>query len=166
MVTKTGTKGKAKEGSAELRINQRKWGKPLVEAGWTLFPNTLLLRQKALGLTSTDINILLHLLSHWWTKENLPHPSKATLAKSMGVTSRTVQRRIAAMESAGFIKRISRSGPNRGTQTNEYDFTGLIEEATPFAKELLKERAERKKKAADRAGRTGRPHLRVVDNED
>ena len=163
MATNAGTKAGAGNSSPELRTNEKKWGKPLMEAGWTLLPNTILVRQAALGLTSTDINILLHLMAFWWKKEELPHPSKVTLAKSIGVTPRTVQRRIATMEQAGFIRRIRRQGPHRGTQTNLYDFSGLIKEATPYAKGLLEERAERATEQAARAARKGRPHLKLVD---
>lgn len=151
--------------STELRTNEKKWGKPLIEAGWTLVPNTLLARQAALGLTSTDVNILLHLVAYWWKESDLPHPSKSTLAKSIGVTPRTVQRRIAAMEHAGFIKRVRRTGPFRGTQTNLYDFSGLIKEATPYAKELLQERADRVKANAAKIARKGPPHLKVVKSD-
>lgn len=157
---------KAKVGSSpELRTNEKKWGKPLIEAGWTLLPNTVLMRQAALGLTSTDVNILLHLLAYWWNASELPHPSKTTLAKAIGVTPRTVQRRIAAMETAGFIKRVSRQGLHRGTQTNLYDFSGLIKAATPYAKELLEEREERVKAQADRVARKGRARLKLVDTD-
>lgn len=152
--------------SPELRTNEKKWGKPLMEAGWTLLPNTIIVRQRALGLTSTDINILLHLVAYWWKATDLPHPSKATLAKSIGVTPRTVQRRIAAMEQAGFIQRVRRQSPHRGTQTNRYDFTGLIEAATPYAKEQLAERAAKAKEQAVRAGRKGRPNLRLVHGDE
>lgn len=166
MANNSETKTKAKTASSpELRTNEKKWGKPLVEAGWTLLPNTVLVRQAALGLTSTDVNILLHLMAYWWNAAELPHPSKVTLAKSIGVTPRTVQRRIAAMEKAGFIKRVSRQGPHRGTQTNLYDFSGLIKAATPYATELLAERASRAKEQTARAGRKGRPNLKLVDWE-
>jgi predicted transcriptional regulator len=151
--------------SPELRTNEKKWGKPLMEAGWTLLPNTVLHRQAALGLTSTDVNILLHLVAYWWKETELPHPSKVTLATSIGVTPRTVQRRIAAMEHAGFIQRVRRQGPHRGTQTNLYDFSGLIKAATPYAKEMLEERAAKVKDQAARAGRKGRPNLRLVEED-
>ena len=152
--------------SPELRTNEKKWGKPLMEAGWTLLPNAVLVRQAALGLTSTDMNILLHLMAYWWKEAELPHPSKVTLAKSIGVTARTVQRRIASLERSGFIKRVPRKGPHRGTQTNLYDFSGLIKAATPYAKEMLEERAEKAKEQAKRAARKGRPNLRLIDKDE
>ena len=96
----------------ELRVNEQKWSKTLMDAGWTAFPSVIIERQKALGLDAMDLNILLHLASHWWTRDNKPHPSKKTIAAAMDVTPRTVQRRIATMQKDGLIRREERS-PNR-----------------------------------------------------
>ena len=76
-----------------LKVNERKWGKPLMDAGYTIFPSTILERQQALGLEPTDVNILLHLARHWGEKDNAPHPSKKSIAAAVGVHPRTVQRR-------------------------------------------------------------------------
>lgn len=68
------------------------------------------------------------------------------------------------MEASGLIKRVARfSGKHKGQQTNAYDFTGLIKEATPYAKEALKARESRRK--ADAARRT-RKRLRLVRTDD
>ena len=87
----------------------QKWGAALTGAGWTAIPNVIIKRQKALGLTPLDVNIILQLLTYWWECENLPRPSKATIAAAIGVDPRTVQRRIASMEKAQFIKRVPRT---------------------------------------------------------
>jgi DNA-binding transcriptional regulator YhcF (GntR family) len=99
----------------------------------TLFP----------GLDAIDVNILMHLASHWWTPDNAPHPSKKKIAAAMNVDPRTVQRRIAAMESSGFIKREERRRFGLGSLTNRYHFAGLIAAATPYAKEKLQEIEQR-----------------------
>lgn len=54
-------------GKEALQENEKKWGPDLMKAGWTVLPNMIFMRQRALGLDSMDINILLILLSHWWT---------------------------------------------------------------------------------------------------
>ena len=127
----------AKQAKAEkeLRVNERKWSKTLMDAGWTAFPSVIIERQKALGLDAMDMNIILYLASYWWTKDNKPHPSKKTIAEALGVTPRTVQRRIAEMEKAKFIRREERRIPGKGSRTNWYHFDGLINEALPYAKE-------------------------------
>src|SRR5712692_397466 len=68
---------------------QRKWGKDMMEARFTIVPNVLLERMYALGLDSTDLVVLLHLIKHWWKKENLPYPGINGIAKMMNVHRRT-----------------------------------------------------------------------------
>jgi hypothetical protein len=87
-----------KQADAEtLRKNEAKWSKPLMAAGWNALPNIIIEKQEALGLDALDMNIILHLSHYWWTAENLPFPSVATIAKAIGVTPRTVQKRISAL---------------------------------------------------------------------
>lgn len=140
---------------------EQKWGPALAASGWTGIPNVIFQRQKALGLTPLDVNIILQLLAYWWEPGNLPHPSKATIAAAIGVNPRTVQKRIAAMETAKFIKRIERRTTRSGSATNLYDFSGLIAAAQPFAKEELQEIEQRKKDKAAKLERK-RPRLAVV----
>lgn len=116
-----------------------KWGKELTNAGFTALPNIIFERQQALQLDSLDLNILLHLAGYWWDSENLPRPSKETLAKAIGVHPRTIQRRIAELEKWGYIKRIERKAACGDNLPNEYDLSGLIAAAKPFAEEKLKE---------------------------
>ena len=153
-----------KQQERQLKVNERKWTKTLMDAGWTVIPSVILDRQQALGLEPVDVNILLHLAKYWWEKERLPYPSKKAIAECMGVSESTVQRRVASMEAGGLIRRVARfSGKHKGQQTNAYDFTGLIKEATPYAKEALKARESRRK--ADAARRT-RKRLRLVRTND
>lgn len=95
------------------------------------------------------------------TKENLPRPSKKTIAAAIGVEPRTVQRRIAAMEKAEFIKRLARSSAANGSNSNLYDFSGLIAAAEPFARRL-QEIEQRKKASTEKLARK-RPRLAVVN---
>jgi len=157
-VVKPNAKKKKTDEEAEaqkLGTNAKKWGEPLILAGWTCLPNVVFQNQKELDLSPTDINILLHLLSYWWEPGSLPHPSKVTIAGQMDMDPRSVQRRIAAMEQKGLIARVGRNGPSRGTQSNFYRFDGLIEKATELAKSALKKREERGNKKAPAAAETG-----------
>ena len=155
-----------KQNERQVKVNERKWTKTLMDAGWTVIPSVILDRQQALGLEPVDVNILLHLAKYWWEKERLPYPSKKAIAECMGVSESTVQRRIAAMERDGLIKRVSRfSGKHKGQMTNEYDLTGLIKGATPYAKEALKAREERRKADAARRTRKGLRLVRTDDDE-
>src|SRR5260370_25088840 len=111
------------------REAQRKWGKDMMEARFTIVPNVLLERMCALGLDSTDLVVLLHLVKHWWTKENLPHPGINSIAKMMNLHRRTVQRRLQKLTKQLKLvtahPRRSRYGDN---ETNVYSFEGLVAE--------------------------------------
>jgi DNA-binding transcriptional regulator YhcF (GntR family) len=145
-------------------VNEKKWSKTLMDAKWTVIPNVILDRQQALGLEPVDVCILLHLAKHWWEADRLPYPSKKAIAECMGVSESTVQRRIAAMERDGLIKRVARfSGKHKGQKTNAYDFSGLIESAKPYAEEAIQEQQARRKADAER--RT-RKKLRLVRADD
>ncbi len=69
-----------------------------MKSGWTAFPSIILEKQHSLGIDALDVNIILYLATYWWEADNKPHPAKGTIAETLGVTPRTIQRRIAALE--------------------------------------------------------------------
>jgi DNA-binding MarR family transcriptional regulator len=156
-----------KEQTERLRRNEQKWTKPLMDAGWTVLPSVILERQRALDLDAVDVNILLQLARHWWYSDNPPHPGKASIAECMGVHVSTVQRRIAKMEAAGYLRRQASFNDATGRQeTNRYYFTGLIESATPLAQEVLAERKrQRDESVARRRRRRAKLSLATTDEE-
>jgi DNA replication protein DnaD len=143
------------ERASQLRQNEKKWTKVVMDAGWTAIPSIILENQKALGLNSLDLNILLQLAKFWWQANNPPHPSKRRIAEAIGVTPRTVQRRITEMENVGLIRREARHGKYGGTSTNVYHFEGLIAKVTPFARKALEGRK--------RAPSAPAPRIRLVE---
>ena len=152
-----------KKDAENLRTNEKKWSKTLMAAGWNVIPNILIEKQASLGLDALDMNIILHLSHYWWQPDNLPHPAVGTIAKAIGVTPRTVQKRITALQDLKLIKREERRYTKQGSVTNRYDFSGLIEAATPFAKEKIKEIEVATKAKRERVARK-KPRL-VVDND-
>ncbi|MER8843112.1 helix-turn-helix domain-containing protein [Mesorhizobium sp. M0833] len=153
----------AKADVDKLRTNEKKWTRALMATGWSAFPNIIIEKQQALGLDALDMNIIIHLVQYWWLPENLPHPSVETIAKAIGVTPRTIQKRITALEAHGLLGREERRHTPNGSMTNKYRFDGLIDAARPFA---LEKAAEMKRAAQERSDRLRRkkPKL-VVDNE-
>jgi len=128
---------------------KEKWGVDLIAAGWVAIPTTILDRQTAIGLDAADVTLILHILKHWWTADNLPHPSKSRIATAMGWKPRAVQKRLQRLEKDGLIQRIERRESARGSLSSLYKFDGLITAATKFAKEELEARErERAAKAA------------------
>ncbi|AIL73616.1 helix-turn-helix domain-containing protein [Vibrio vulnificus] len=150
------------EDSQDIKSNEKKWGKTLMKSGWTAFPSVILEKQHALGLTATDINIILYLSTHWWEAERKPYPSKKTIAQALGVTPRTVQKRIAALEEMGFVEREYRPHKLKGNDTNIYHFNGLIKAAEPYAQEKIEE-VETAKEAKKARRKRIKPVLKGID---
>lgn len=156
---------KQTDSSADLRTNEKKWTKPLMDAGWTALPSIIIENQRQLGLEPLDLNIVVYLASKWWTAEGKPFPSKATMAKAMNVHPRTIQKHIAGLEGAGYIRREERR-TETGSRTNIYHLDGLIEAAAPFAAEKLAEIKDKSELAKRRENRRGAPKLRLVEKDD
>lgn len=150
----------------EVRVNEKKWTKALMDAGWTAIPSVIIERQKVLGLDPIDINIILHLASYWWTRDNKPRPSKKTIAEAMEVTPRTVQRRIAELEKIGYIKREERRVRGVGSRPNVYHLEGLITAAEPYAKEKTEDRQRRDAERKAAVARKGRALSQVKSDEE
>jgi hypothetical protein len=130
------------KGEKKLRANELKWGLPLVEAGWTMIPSTILEHQATLRLDSVDLNILIQLARYWWKRDNPPHPAIKTIAACIGKSPSTVQRRITKMKKAGLIDVENRhDARHNGQTTSDYRFTGLIEEASKLARAALERKA-------------------------
>jgi DNA-binding transcriptional ArsR family regulator len=136
-----------------IRENERKWTRHLLSAGFMMLPTIILHRQRDLGLNPVDVNILLQLISHWWRKDNLPHPSKRTIADRLGIDPSTVRRHIAAMEKRRLITRVERQNTDSGRQSNYYDLRGLVRAARPYADEVLKARKAKGRKGSPAAER-------------
>ena len=86
------------------------------------------------------------------------------MAKAMNVHPRTIQKHIASLESAGYIRREERR-TEVGSRTNIYHLDGLIKAAKPFADEKLEEIKEKTEIAKVRQNRRGAPKLRLVKDE-
>ena len=67
--TEDATKPAAVERNTQL---EGKWGKKVIEAGYTSVPDVLIRYQQRLKLKPLDVNVLLHLLSYWWKAPGLP----------------------------------------------------------------------------------------------
>lgn len=124
--------------------SKRKWGADVMDAGFCILPSILFRAQAQLGLSSTQLVLLLHLAEYWWQKERMPFPSKATLGERMSLSPRQVQRTLAELESAGFIQRHSRFASNYGQRSNEYNLTGLVDKLKKLAPEFTPKKEQQK----------------------
>lgn len=143
--------------------DQRKWdkmwGKAVIDYGYVALPRLLFDAQTRLGLNATQMLILLQLANMWWDPGKNPWPSKDKLAKSLGLSSRQVQRILGDLEAAGFISRKARFRANgKGQTSNEFDLTGLVHKLKALEPEFAKARksiSEIREKVKKRGGLAG-----------
>jgi predicted transcriptional regulator len=139
-----------------MKESERIWGKDVMAQKFVIVPKLLLLAQARLGLDATQLNVLLHLIEHWWEAARRPYPSKQRIAKRMRVGPRTVQRAIAAMEKHGLVTRVPRTSSRHGGRTtNIYDLSGLVAKLKELAPEFKQEAdaAAARRRALERPGR-------------
>jgi len=123
----------------------KKWG-GAEKAGFQLVPNVIFQAQRRLGLDSGDVVILLNLTLHWWSADRLPFPSPAIIANRTGLSKRTVERRIKALEKKEFLKRLSAEANEGGPPRRKYQLDGFIEKLQTVAAIGLNQREFVKKR--------------------
>ena len=122
-------------------VLEKKWGKDSLSMGWTSIPSSLIFLQSTLLISPNAMNVLLHLVMHWWDANKNPHPSQKAIAYKMGVSTRTVQRALYELEERRIISKQTTKKEHpvyRGR--NIYDLSPLVrllEELTPDLKEQI-----------------------------
>ena len=163
MNDKTKSKPPAKPGKT---VSADKWGKKVIALGFCILPSLLLRAQRRLRLNPTQLAVLIQLADFWWDAGRKPFPKKADLAERLGLSDRQVQRYIAELEQAGFVKRIQRRAAHRGKISNEYDLSGLVEKLAEIEPDFResKEKAQAARAAAAKPGlRLRRPKAAAVE---
>jgi hypothetical protein len=107
------------------RESEKKWGRAVMDLGYSMIPSLIFRAQARLGLSPTQLVVLLHLADYWWHRAQMPFPSKAALAERMGLSDRQIQRYLTELENGGFIERVERFAGHKGQQSNEYNMSGL-----------------------------------------
>jgi len=138
------------------KASERKWGKAVMGFGFCIVPSLLLQAQRRLGLSPTQLAVLMHLADYWWDVDPKPHPSKQTLGNRLNLSPRQVQRIIAELEAADLVQRVERRAVHKGKLSNFYDLSGLVKRL----KELEPEFSKAKKQAKSVRRAVARPGLR------
>lgn len=112
---------------------RRKWGDDVFESGYQLVPDVLLRCQKFLGLEAIDVVILMNITLHWWNHNDLPYPRPSAIANRLGVSTRTVERRIAKMQRLELLVRLPPEDKN-GKMVRRYDLSGLVRKLRKYAR--------------------------------
>jgi len=110
-------------------------------AGYQPLPDVLLFHQHELGLSSGALNVVLHILAHWYAPERLPFPSAKTIAKRMGVGERTIERYLTQLRAKGYLVKHRR--PKDARRKKGHDLKPLISRLEPLAQQRLEERRKR-----------------------
>lgn len=121
-----------------------KWGDAML-AGHQVVPNILVQSHKQLKLDPLDVLIILNLNMHWWKADDLPYPKPASLAGRIGVTTRTIERRLQKLQKAGFIERVSAQSTRKGA-SKRYRLAGLVDQLGQLAKQA---KASRRRSSSD-----------------
>jgi len=70
-----------------------------------------------------DVVVLLNMNMHWWQKGDFPFPRPTIIAKRMGVSKRTVERRIEKLVKAGLLERLPLTKEGK---LRRYKLEGLV----------------------------------------
>jgi hypothetical protein len=89
---------------------QDKWGKTVLDAGWTGIPNALLKYAGPLGLDPAETLTLFYLMRFWWKTEDLPYPSISKTSLEMGVSRKTMTKKFASLREKGYISLVKQGG--------------------------------------------------------
>lgn len=129
----------ALRGGLDPEINARKkWGNEVFESGYLIFPTVILRCQRFLDLEPMDVLILMNIAMHWWNYDDLPYPRPSAIGRRIGVSTRTVERRIAIMQKRGLIVRLPSENHN-GKTVRRYDLSGLVKKLKKYARVYLDE---------------------------
>jgi len=166
--TQSEVKATAAKKPAGNAASEKKWGAKVIALGFCILPSLLLRAQRRLGLSPTQLAVLIQLADFWWDAGRKPFPKKADLAQRLGLSERQVQRYIAELEEAGFVQRIERRASHRGKISNEYDLQGLVKrlaEIEPDFREAAEE-ARAVRKAVARPGVRRRTKVAATSAEE
>ena len=109
-----------------------KWGDAAL-AGFQQVPDILLKKQVELGLSPTDMLVLLNITMHWWYAGQRPFPRPTTIADRLNVAPRTVQRSLRRLSELGLVERVTEPGED-GTPRLVCDLSGLVTKLERYAR--------------------------------
>ena len=115
-----------------------KWGAAVSGGaiGFQALPDIFVRSQARLGLSAAEMIVLINVLMYWWNPEQWPHPRPIQIANKMGVSSRTVERKLISLERKGLIRRLSSEENGEGPRIRRIDLTGLIQALKELAEEF------------------------------
>jgi predicted transcriptional regulator len=121
------------------------WGKAVRNYGYAGIPSIMIQGQRRLGVTPLQMNILIQLLDYLYDPTRPPFPRKSEIADRLGISSKTIQTNIRALEKAGLIKREIRRKAAGDYDSNVYHLDGLITRIQALEPEFRELKEQRQK---------------------
>jgi len=144
------------------------FGADVISHGYTGVPNILIRAQSRLGISTTQFNIIVQLLSYWIDPARPPFPPKRDLAQRMSITQQTLRINIKALEDKGYIARVQQKTAAGDYGSNIYRLDGLVAKlrdlVTDFDEERNERRAARTKTETPNARRNAGRSAKPVEN--
>lgn len=104
---------------------QSVWPHTLKKSGFSQVPHALIDNMKDLGLSSSELTLILCLLRFKWNDKH-PWPSYVKLSNLMGIHHRRVRQLACDLEKKNLLRRHLRRKPGSKSETNEFDIGPLI----------------------------------------
>lgn len=134
----------------QLQESQRKWGVVTMKCNFSVVPALLFRAQGRLGISPTQLAIILQIHDFWWHADRWPWVSKGELSQRLNISEKIIQRNLKELDDRGYVKRITRV-LNHRRRANGYDLSGLITRLQELAPEFIAA-AEAKKKVEKKGG--------------
>lgn len=126
-----------------LSSTQRIWGQKVLSHGYAGVPSLLIRNQKRLGLSTTQMCMVIQLLDYWFDKSRPPFPTKKQLADRIGINHKTVQKNMRELEQIGYIQREQQTTSSGDFGSNIYHLDGLVEKIKSLEPEFAKAREDK-----------------------
>lgn len=110
-----------------------KWG-DAARAGYQTLPDVLFRYQHRLGLNPAEMVVLMNVTLHWWEATNLPFPGSHAIANRMGITQRSVERHLAALQRKRFLTRLPLPPGRYEKLVRRFDPSGLVQRLQELAR--------------------------------
>ena len=124
--------------------SEEKWGAEVIAQGFCIIPALLFRAQRRLGLSATQLALILQLSEFWWYDGKLPWPKKETVAERLNISEKQVQRLVRDLEKRGYVTRVRRV-TRHGQTSNAYDLSGLVAKLKEFAPQFAEAAAAKRK---------------------
>lgn len=106
------------------------WGNKILDEGFTMVPNVLIDNYKNIGISDTQMLVLLALMKFAF-RGRQPYPSQKTLAEITGFATRTIIRATNSLKMKGYLtvtkRYIHNKKRNPQRTSNKYNLKGLME---------------------------------------